>query len=189
MIRARLRPPDVPPELSIVAYKNLIKEGRSKIAKQRLLSRKRAHSYARLVRRRGFNIGYMEGLAAAQEDYTQAMQALRLRYSTLLEAAQKDTLELAQGLAERFIEASALENPKILESWIQRSLETLKHSRKLIIKYHPRYERMMALLAQALPDGISIQLDTLLQDTDFTIQGASGGVEFSWRTAIRERSL
>lgn len=187
MIRARLRPTHIPPEIPLLAYKNLLKEGRSKIATERLRARKRAHSYARFVRQRGFSKGYMEGLAAAQADYTQAMHDLRLRYGTVVEAAQKDTIDLAQSIAERFIEASAIENPKILAKWIEESLTILKHSRQLLITYHPRYERMMPLLAPALPEGISIQADARLKDIDFTIQGAAGGIEFAWRDAIGDR--
>lgn len=189
MIRARLRPTEIQPEVSLQAYRTLIQSGRTEIAQERLRSRNKSLSYARFIRKKAFSKGYLEGLAAAQNDYAQAMQALRLRYSTILDAAKEDTRALAYLLVERLIDMSALENPAILEAWIHQGLETLKQTRNLVIAYHPRYERMMSFLASRLPQGISTRSDKNIQDVDFLIRGEAGGVEFSWRSALRESTL
>lgn len=185
MIRARLRPTELQPETSIHAYQNLIRQGRAELANTRLRSRKRAVSHARFMKKRGYAQGYQAGVDEAKADCARAIEALRDAYSTALEAAQKDILATAQAMAERFIDRSLLENPEIMSSWIQQSIEVLKRSRPLTLHYHPRYERIMATVAPTLPTEVSARADSKLDGIDFTIAGEPGGVEFSWRESLR----
>lgn len=186
MLRARLLPTQIAPDVTVQTFKDTVTLGRQVLSEERRRSRQKAHRYARHIRERGFTKGYQEGLAAAQAECTAALRALRSCYEDALTAARNDTHALATSLAERIIDSTLLERPEVLLAWIQESLQLLKRSRNLQISFQPRYSGVMQQIAAHLPQGITAQVDPALTDADFAINGDSGGVEFSWRNALSD---
>lgn len=186
MINARLLPTSLPPDLSIKNYRAIIEGGRNQIAQQQNRSRGKALTYARHIRAKGFNKGYQEGLEAARAECLQAMRAMRECYEQALDAARQDALAIARNLAEKIVDTTLLGHPEALLAWIQQSTAILKRGRNLNLSYHPRYEAMLHQIAPHLPSGITISSDPNLSDSDFVLQSDSGGVEFSWRTALND---
>ena len=187
MLRARLVPTQIAPDVPVQTFKDTVGLGRQVLAKERQRSRQKAHRYARHIRERGYSKGYQEGLAAAQAECAAALRAIRSCYEDALTAAKHDTHALATTLAERIIDSTLLERPEVLLAWIQEALQLLKRSRNLHISFQPQYCGVMQQIAEHLPQGITAHVDPALTDADFAINGDSGGIEFSWRNAISDR--
>lgn len=186
MLRARLLPTRIAPDVTVRTFKDTVRLGRQVLSEERRRSRQKAHRYAKHVRQRGFSKGYQEGLAAAQSECAAALHALRSCYEDALIAARDDTHALATSLATRIIDSTLLERPEVLLAWIQESLQLLKRSRNLTISFRPRYFDVMQQIAAHIPQGITAQVDPTLTDADFAINGDSGGIEFSWRNALSD---
>jgi flagellar biosynthesis/type III secretory pathway protein FliH len=187
MIRARLIPNQLSPDIPVQAFKHTITLGRQVICEERKRSRAKAYRYAKHIRARSFAKGYNEGLAAAQAECTAALQALRNCYEQAINAAKSDTHALATNLAERIIDSTLLMRPEALLAWIHESLQILKRARSLHLLFQPRYGDIMQQVSKHLPDGITIEADPSLTDVDFILSSENGGVEFSWRDILHER--
>jgi flagellar biosynthesis/type III secretory pathway protein FliH len=187
MIRARLVPTQLSPDIPVQTFKHTMTLGRQVICEERKKSRAKACRYAKHIRARGFAQGYKEGLAAAQAECAAALQALRNCYEEAINSAKSDTHALAINLAERIIDSTLLARPEVLLAWIQESFEILKRARSLRLSFHPRYQGIMHQVSKHLPDGIALQADSSLTDADFILSSEHGGVEFSWRDILHER--
>jgi flagellar biosynthesis/type III secretory pathway protein FliH len=187
MIRARLVPTQLSPDIPVQTFRHTVSLGRQVICEERKRSRAKACRYAKHVRARGFEKGYQEGLAAAQAECAAALQALRNCYEEAINAAKSDTQALATNLAERIIDTTLMARPEVLLAWIQESLQILKRARSLHLAFQPRYQGIMEQVSEHLPDGVTIQADPSLTEADFILSSESGGVEFSWRDILRER--
>jgi flagellar biosynthesis/type III secretory pathway protein FliH len=189
MLKARLVPTQLAPDITVQTFKQTIKLGRSVLCEERKKSRHKACRYAKHIRARGFSKGYQEGLAAAQEECAAALRALRSCYEDALSAAKHDAHALATALAERIIDSTLLERPEVLLAWIQESLQMLKRSRTLHLSFQPRYSGVMQQVMPHLPEGITAQADSSLTEADFIMNGESGGVEFSWRNILQDNQI
>jgi flagellar biosynthesis/type III secretory pathway protein FliH len=186
MLRARLNPTQLAPDISVQTFKQTVSLGRAVLSEERKKSRQKACRYAKHIRSRGYSKGYHDGLAAAQEECAAALRALRSCYEDALTAAKHDAHALATALAERIIDSTLLERPEVLLAWIQESLQMLKRSRALHLSFQLRYAGVMQQVMPHLPEGITAQADASLTEADFIMSGESGGVEFSWRNILHD---
>lgn len=184
MIRTQLNPTQLSPDISVQTFSHTLALGRQSICEERKRSRSKACRYAKRIRARGFSRGYSDGLSAAQAECTATLQALRSCYEDAINAAKSDAQALATNLAELIIDRTLLSRPEVLLAWIEESLQILKRTRSLHLSFHPRYKGVMQQLSERLPDGISVQADSSLTDTDFIVRSEHGGVEFSWRDVL-----
>jgi flagellar biosynthesis/type III secretory pathway protein FliH len=189
MIRARLLPTSLQPEISLETYRNLIAQGRQVIAQDRTKSRRKALQYAHHIRERGYKNGYEAGLQAAHDDCQAALHALRARYEDALLAARADALALAQSLAEQLVDRAFLETPEALARWINDSIALVKRSRTLKLTYNPRFEPIMQRILERIPQGVTASPDPTLQELDFVLEGEMGGVEFAWKDIMKHAAL
>lgn len=188
MIKSQLLPSRIPAECAATVYRAIMRDGRGAIAAQMLAARKRASSYARRLRAKGYSAGYEDGIRAARRDCEHALLQLRKAYSDAIAVATGDVQSLTYQLAEKLVDRAFLEKPEVLLSWLERALTLLKRSRALSIHYHPRYEHIMKLISSYLPPAVSSVSSDTLGELDFRIEGERGGVACSVRDALVEYS-
>ena len=190
MLKATLNPPQsVSVELTLLGARRILLQGHA-IAKERAKqSRKRSLRYARYARAKGFQQGYKEGQAAAQDELKRAAENIRKEYSSLVDIAWGDLSGVVLAACQELIRSVATTNQSLLLPWIEKSLAIMKHARSLKLIFHPRYDDIFASLQRDLPSHISTCRGMPEQQQEFILMGDSGSVQCSWRDLVEQQLM
>jgi len=179
MIKTRLLPPRVSPELSLATTRRLLAQAHSLAESQRAQTQRVIRSYTTWARRAGYQQGYEAGLAAAKNEVSELLGDIKRAYDTTIDTARADIVTTSRDLAQHIVDTALMEHPDALLRWIEQALVVLKRSRTIEIRYHPRLNETLRRLSPQLPEQIQLTGDDTLPSVDLVVLGDSGGVEFS----------
>lgn len=185
MIRALLTPANTPASLIVESHRAIISQARKEAAALLARAKKRARSLARKAEERGFNEGLQKGEALTVARFKEIFEHLCQTYATAADLARQDVARVACHIVERTISSHLESDPSHIQRWINEAIESLKTTRSLTLRYHPRYETTVASLLSSLTPRITPLIDPTLGDTDFILEGPSGGVSFAWRELLQ----
>ena len=179
MIRARIIPPCVPEDLSLSVVRAQLAQARLLANSHKSHARRLIARYSAWARRASYQRGYEAGLAAAREDVAELLAEIKRVYEATIDTAHLDVLETSRKLAQQIVDTALIEHPDVLMGWIHQAFGVLKRSRTLTLRYHPRLEAPLKQLGPKLPEQVQLIRDASLTSIDLSVQGESGGVEFS----------
>ena len=189
MITATLHPPRHTPETTLETYRYVLKLARREQAELLNRARKRSKTYSRKARESAYKAGFAEGLQEGKEQFSGALRAIVTHYEAAVDRATEDVMTVAHQIVEHVIASYLQEHPEQLRQWILQSLESLKHSRCLTLKYHPRYHHLLTPFTQELEGILKTASEPSLGDADFELETNTGAITFSWREMLRTLSV
>ena len=185
MISATVLPPSEPLEFALCQARAIIHAARTDGARALAQARNRASRYRDKAKQRGYRAGLEQARTESSRECAAVVASLRSLYLDAAEGARKDLSMITRQIVEELIEQRLREGPDLIESWIARAIEHLKHTSNLTLRYHPRYEEPLQALASRVPRGIAVTMDPGLGQVDFALDTNVGAITFSWRDLLR----
>lgn len=186
MITATLHPPILTSEVSLETYRSAEALARRDRAKSLIDARKRAKRYAKKARESGYRAGHAQGLLESKREFTAVIEILRSHYRSAVDQAREDVSTIARQILEHLITSYVQQHPEQLREWITAALDTLKHTRGLTLRYHPRYHDLLAPFIEESKEMIRSVRDPSLGERDFSITTDAGEITYAWREMLTQ---